>query len=200
MMPLDPDKTIRILVVDDEPTLRLGFTFALETESYQVDAASNGREGLEELCRRDYDLVILDLRMPEMDGLETLTAIRDDQRLHDLPVILCSAHINATTAIRALNQSCFHFLSKPVRPAELRKQVATLVQPEQQTTLEHIASELRAGNRDVVLKKIPELDHGCRGHPSLWRSVFRTLANGHNLKSEEITASFPDLVDCLLLK
>ena len=124
MMNLAPPKMNRILVVDDEPTLRMGFTFALKTEDCAVDSASNGREALEKIASEDYDLVILDLRMPGMNGLETLAAIRQDENNRHLPTILCSAHVDTATAVEALNLSCFHFISKPVRPAELRDEVA----------------------------------------------------------------------------
>ena len=190
----------RILVVDDEPTLRLGFTFALKTEDYEVDAASNGREALEMLQKERYDLVILDLRMPEMDGLETLSAIRQDENINDLPVILCSAHVDSVTAVKALNLSCFHFLSKPVRPTELRNEVATVVDPEHHTPLEEIAQQIRDGQKQKALEKVPELEALPQGNTPLWKSIFETLANGDELDREALTKEWPSLVDFLLAK
>ena len=199
-MLVSPSRMNRILVVDDEPTLRLGFTFALKTEDYEVEAAANGREALELLSEKVYDLVILDLRMPEMDGLETLSAIREDEGKGHLPVILCSAHINTATAVQALNLSCFHFLSKPVRPAELREEVASLIDPDQQTPLEKIAQDLRDGHQEKALEQVSELESLPRRDTSLWKTIFQTLASGSRLKRDKLTEDWPDLVDNLLVK
>ena len=195
-----PPKMNRILVVDDEPTLRLGFTFALQTEDYEVDAAANGREALELLGEEDYDLVILDLRMPGMDGLETLAAIRADETKGHLPVILCSAHINTATAVQALNLSCFHFLSKPVRPTELRDEVASLVDPDLITPIEKIARDLREGRREKALEQVHDVESLPRRDTTLWKTIFERLASGDQLKREALTSKWPDLVESLLVK
>ena len=199
-MLLSPSRMNRILVVDDEPTLRLGFTFALKTEDYEVHAASNGREALELLRENIYDLVILDLRMPEMDGLETLTEMRKDEKNRHIPVILCSAHVDTKTAVEALNLSCFHFLAKPVRPAELREEVAGLVNPTHHTPLEDIAQDLRDGHQQKALAKVPELDSLPERSCSLWKQIFKTLASGDELNREKLTSEWPDLVDSLLVR
>ena len=199
-MLLSPSRMNRILVVDDEPTLRLGFTFALKTEDYEVDAASNGREALELLQEETYDLVILDLRMPEMDGLETLSAIRKNSKLRHLPVILCSAHVDNHTAVDALNLSCFHFLSKPVRPTELRQEVAGLVDPSHQSPIEEIAQDLRDGHQQKALAKVSELESLSRENGPLWKTIFETLASGSELDRDELTSNWPDLVDSLLVR
>ena len=199
-MLLAPPKMNRILIVDDEPTLRLGFSFALKTEDYEVDAACNGREALEFLQEEKYDLVILDLRMPEMDGLETLSAIRQNKKFKHLPVILCSAHINASTAVNALNLSCFHFLSKPVRPSELREEVAALFDPSHQTPIEKIAQDLRAGRREKALRQVPALENLPRRDTTLWKTIFKTLASNSKLSREKLTSDWPDLVNRLLVK
>jgi len=79
----------KILVVDDEENIRFLYQEELEEEGYTVDVAAHGQEALEKLNAFQPDLVTLDIRMPGMDGVETLRKIREVQR--DLPVILCSA-------------------------------------------------------------------------------------------------------------
>jgi DNA-binding response OmpR family regulator len=80
----------KILVVDDEENIRFLYQEELEEEGYTVDVAAHGQEALEKLNAFQPDLVTLDIRMPGMDGVETLRKIREVQR--DLPVILCSAY------------------------------------------------------------------------------------------------------------
>jgi len=80
----------KILVVDDEENIRFLYQEELEEEGYTVDVAAHGQEALEKVNAFQPDLVTLDIRMPGMDGVETLRKIREVQR--DLPVILCSAY------------------------------------------------------------------------------------------------------------
>jgi len=83
-------KTKTILVVDDEEHIRLLFKEELEDEGYSVDLASNGLEALEKLKRSVYSVIVLDIKMPGMDGIQTLAEIKKINK--DQPVILCSAY------------------------------------------------------------------------------------------------------------
>ena len=80
----------KILVVDDEENIRLLYQEELEEEGYTVDVATNGQEALDKMNTFKPDLITLDIKMPGMDGVETLRKIREVHR--DLPVILCSAY------------------------------------------------------------------------------------------------------------
>ncbi len=81
---------IRLLLVDDEEHIRLLFKEELEEEGYAIDLASNGFEALEKLKSAHFDLVVLDIKMPGMDGIETLNEIKKINK--DQRVILCSAY------------------------------------------------------------------------------------------------------------
>ncbi len=83
-------ETIRILLVDDEEHIRLLFKEELEEEGYVIDLASNGFEALEKLKEQRFDLVVLDIKMPGMDGIQTLNEIKKIDK--DQHVILCSAY------------------------------------------------------------------------------------------------------------
>ena len=83
-------KSPTILVVDDEEHIRLLFKEELEDEGYAVELASNGVEALEKLKRSNYDVIVLDIKMPGMDGIQTLGEIKKINK--DQPVVLCSAY------------------------------------------------------------------------------------------------------------
>ncbi len=80
----------RILVVDDEEGLRLLYKEELEDEGYSVELAASGQEALDKIEKDSIDLVILDIKMPGMDGVEVLRKVKD--RWKDLPVVLCTAY------------------------------------------------------------------------------------------------------------
>ncbi|HEX2966287.1 MAG TPA: response regulator [Syntrophorhabdaceae bacterium] len=81
---------IRILVVDDEENIRLLFKEELEEENYEVEVASNGYEALEKFKTSAFDLIVMDIKMPGMDGIQALNEIKNINK--DQPVILCSAY------------------------------------------------------------------------------------------------------------
>ena len=81
---------IRILLVDDEEHIRLLFKEELEEEGYHIDLASNGFEAIEKVKGEPFDLVVLDIKMPGMDGIQALNEIKKLDK--DQPVILCSAY------------------------------------------------------------------------------------------------------------
>jgi CheY-like chemotaxis protein len=83
-------KTVKLLIVDDEENIRFLFKEELEEEGYEVELASNGLEAIELIRKSPYDLVILDIKMPGMNGIQALNEIKNISK--DLPVILCSAY------------------------------------------------------------------------------------------------------------
>ena len=108
----------RILIVDDEPNVRLGYRVTLETEGYEVTEASGATEALHAFAINRFDLAILDLRMPEMDGLQLLAEIR---KAHlSVPVIIITAYGDIPNAVRAMKLGAIDFLQKPLKPEMLR--------------------------------------------------------------------------------
>ena len=118
---------VRVLVVDDEPTLRLGFTYALSNRTTAVETAATGRLALEQIAESDFDILILDLRMPELDGLGVIETLRGQG--NNIPIVLCSAALSPNAALRAIRMGVVDFLPKPVRPVDLRKVIDYVLQP-----------------------------------------------------------------------
>ena len=83
-------KNVKILVVDDEENIRLLFKEELEEENYDVEVASNGYDALEKFKKAQFDLVVMDIKMPGMDGIQALNEIKNINK--DQLVILCSAY------------------------------------------------------------------------------------------------------------
>lgn len=107
-----------ILVVDDEQTIRLGFSVALRSAGFEVELAASGAEALDRAAEVAPDCVLLDLRMPGIDGLETAQALRADGFRG--PIVLASAFADHATAVAAIGAGITDFLTKPVKPTELR--------------------------------------------------------------------------------
>jgi len=104
--------TTRILVIDDERSIRNTLKEILEYESYEVDTAEDGFEGLELLAQKKYDVAICDIKMPKMDGIEVL-----DKIVHsfpDTPVVMISGHGDIDTAVGSIKKGAFDFIQKPL--------------------------------------------------------------------------------------
>jgi DNA-binding NtrC family response regulator len=115
-----------ILIVDDEPNVRLNYRMALETEGYFVTEANCGAKALEKLEAAVFNLAILDMRMPEMDGLELLAEMR--KRGHRTPSIIVTAYGDIPHAVQAMKLGAIDFLQKPLTPEALRKIVTDLLE------------------------------------------------------------------------
>ncbi len=101
----------RILIIDDEKAIRHTLKEILEFESYQVDQAEDGPAGLDLLIQKKYDVVLCDIKMPKMDGLEVLE--RAQKLAPDAAFIMVSAHGNIELAVEATKKGAFDFLTKP---------------------------------------------------------------------------------------
>lgn len=115
------DRTV--LVVEDEADLLFTVTLALELAGYRVLGAGSGEEALEVVATRSPDLVVLDLRLPGIDGWEVLRRLGEASEGPRVPVVLLSAQVDAATAARAMDHGCRAYLAKPFRPAELTRVV-----------------------------------------------------------------------------
>ena len=102
-----------ILVVDDEAAIRDSLRMILEYEGYRVDEAVGGPQALARVAERPPDAILLDIKMPEMDGLELLKALHE--RGYDMPVLMISGHADVATAVEATRRGAFDFFEKPLQ-------------------------------------------------------------------------------------
>jgi DNA-binding response OmpR family regulator len=115
-----------ILVIDDEAHLRQTLARILQRADYEVTTASSAQEGLSFLAQQTYDLVYLDIRMPDMNGLEALKAIHAKHA--DIPVILFTAQPDLNSAVEALRQGATDYLLKPLQPQALINRTQSVLQ------------------------------------------------------------------------
>lgn len=101
----------RILIIDDERAIRSTLREILEYESYQVDDAVDGPTGLEFVSKESYDVILCDIKMPQMDGIEVLEKV---QQMTDAPVVMISGHGNIETAVEAIKKGAYDYIAKPL--------------------------------------------------------------------------------------
>jgi DNA-binding NtrC family response regulator len=120
------DAPRRLLVVDDDRTFRLSTAELLRLDGHEVDTAADAAEAVDLLSTRSFDLVLLDLRMPGMDGLTAVEVLRT--RGLRAPILMISGFGTIDTAVESLHRGADHFLSKPVDPDILSAKVAELLE------------------------------------------------------------------------
>jgi len=109
----------RVLIVDDDELVLIALRELLRSEKYEVDTFSRGSAALEKLDQENFDLLILDIVMPEMDGFELCTLIRKKDRYRDKPILFLTAKNQEEDIKRGLEVGASLFLSKPISPHKL---------------------------------------------------------------------------------
>lgn len=128
-------RPLNVLIVDDEPEFRATLVKRLLRRSVRAREAGGGREALDLLKGGDVDVVVLDVKMPDMDGIETLAHIKRD--FSDVEVVLLTGHADLSSAVQGMDGGAFDYLMKPVAMDELlyaiedagRRREARLVSP-----------------------------------------------------------------------
>ena len=101
----------KILIIDDEKSIRTTLREILEYEKYKIDEAIDGQDGLDKIAKNKYDIVLCDIKMPKLDGIEVLE--RAQEINPELPFIMISAHGSIETAVDAVKKGAYDFIQKP---------------------------------------------------------------------------------------
>jgi two-component system OmpR family response regulator len=115
---------MRLLLIEDEPEMRQTLSRALREEGFAVDEASEGNEGLEKATDTEYDVVVLDVMLPGLDGWEVLRRIRESRRT---PVLMLTARDSTVDRVRGLNSGADDYLVKPFDLSELLARIRALI-------------------------------------------------------------------------
>ena len=126
-LPLRAERPGRVLVVDDLPSSRDLLARCLAQDNYSVSFAADGTSALEIVRRDPPDIVLMDVMMPGVDGIEACRALKQEAATRLVPVVLITAAVDADSRIRGIDAGADDFLSKPVNPLELRARVRSLM-------------------------------------------------------------------------
>jgi len=116
----------RVLIVDDEKNVRFSLSKTLEKLEIPVETAASGEEALDKLAQVEYDLMLLDLRMPGMDGMEVLRQV--SHQLPELKVIIITAYGSLNLAVEAMRLGAVDFLQKPLNVTQVREMVCRILE------------------------------------------------------------------------
>ena len=188
----------KILIIDDERAIRNTLKDILDFEGYEVEVVENGKIGLERATSGAFDLIYSDVKMPEMDGLEFLTAYRqaldaDPDRL-PAPVVMISGHGNIETAVDALKKGAFDFIEKPLDLNRLLVTTKNALQHGSQTqeikekTEEIQTLRSRVASKNKMIGESPAIAHVREIISKVAPTEARVLITGENGTGKEVVA------------
>jgi DNA-binding NtrC family response regulator len=143
-----PEQKLSILIVDDEEVVRDSLVHWFTEEGYEVEAAANASDALAKLAAREFDLLIADIRMPGMDGIELLEKMRAEQL--DTSVIVMTGYASVETAVRALKHGAFDYITKPFDPDDLSVVVRNALEQHRLKRENRVLREQIAGDDHAI--------------------------------------------------
>lgn len=151
----------RVLVVDDNNTARYTLSLNVTKLGHKPVQAANGKEALDKLRVEPYDLVLLDIEMPEMDGFAALQEIKKDPALHEIPVVMVSGNEETESVVKCIQAGAEDYITKPPNPDVLRARVNTCLekkrlrdqQREKTQELERTLAQLKSTQEQLVAQE-----------------------------------------------
>ncbi|MDA3865265.1 MAG: sigma-54 dependent transcriptional regulator [Salinivirgaceae bacterium] len=175
----------RILVIDDEESIRNTLQEILEYEKYTVDMAAEGAEAMEQLKKNQYNVILCDIKMPNMDGIEVLErAIRIQPTA---PVIMISGHGNIDTAVDAIKKGAYDFIEKPL---DLNRLLITIKNALDKSTLVEKTKELqqKVSKTYEIIGQSPAIEQVKQMIERVGPTDARVLITGENGTGKELVA------------
>jgi two-component system alkaline phosphatase synthesis response regulator PhoP len=154
-----PEKKISILLVEDEENLQEALKLNLELEDYEVTVADNGLSALDAVQKEHFDLMILDVMLPELDGISVCENIRLQN--NDIPILILSAKSSSADRVLGLKKGADDYLTKPFNLEELLLRVSKLVlKGKQLTTRQPMEQTYQFGNNKIDFKSLECITRG----------------------------------------
>lgn len=174
----------KILVVDDEKSIRSTLREILEYEKYEVDEAAEGQEALEKAKNSRYDVILLDIKMPHMDGIEVLEHL---MKFTDVPVVMISGHGTVETVVEAVKKGAYDYITKPL---DLNRLLVTIRNAQERQTLvtETKALKRRVSKAYDMIGDSPAMHEIKAMIERVAPTDARVLITGHNGTGKELVA------------
>lgn len=182
--------TKKVLIVDDEDAMRMALVDSLTTSGYQVTAATNGEEAIEIFQRDTFAVVVSDIRMPKMSGMEVLRQIK--KLSPHTPVILITAYGTVKTAVEAMKEGATEFLTKPFSLDDLDFAVNNVIASrglEEETKVETSTTERRFYTRDIITRNATMLTL-LETMKTIAKSKATVLIQGESGTGKELVARY----------
>lgn len=146
----------RILLVDDEPLIVKGLKFALESDGYETDSAGDGEQALEKIQNGNFDLILLDVMLPKMSGIEVCQAVREKS---DVPIIMLTAKGEDMDKILGLEYGADDYMTKPFNILEVKARIKTILR-RAGAGKEASKMEITAGDITININTRSVISHG----------------------------------------
>jgi len=174
----------KILIIDDERSIRRTLSEILEYENYQIESVASAVEGLEMIKANKYDLILSDIKMPQMDGLELLDHV---SQLTDVPVVMISGHADVDTAIDAMKRGAHDLIEKPI---DLNRLLLTIRNAMEKS---HLVQETKILKRKVsktydMIGESPQIQQVKNMIDRVAEKDVRVLITGDNGTGKELVA------------
>ena len=147
-------RDIKILVVDDEPDILEILSYNLKKENYEVVTAANGEEAIEAAKTHQPDLIIVDIMMPKMDGVEVCRKLRTDQQFNNTVIAFLTAREEDYSQIAALDVGGDDYITKPIRPRVLISRVKALLRRSSNINKEEVSHIIEVGDLVIDTEKV----------------------------------------------
>ena len=121
------NRKLKVLVVDDEPDIVEILSYNLAKENFEVSKAYNGYEAVSFAIKNHPDLIIMDIRMPQMNGIEACRMIKKNENMKNIPILFLTADNDEYTSLSAVEAGGDHFVTKPIRPSLLIGMIHELI-------------------------------------------------------------------------
>lgn len=180
----------KILVIDDDRAIRNALKDILEYEGYSIETAEDGKQGLDKALNGTFDLIFADIKMPEMDGIELLSAYHNamtQNQNEEVPIVMISGHGTVDTAVEALKKGAFDFIEKPL---DLNRLLLTTKHALERKSLVNETRILRKkiGSKNQMIGESPAIIHVRDIIDKVAPTDARVLITGANGTGKEVVA------------
>ena len=178
---IEPQIPPQILVMEDELIMAKGLEMVLTEEGYDVDLAMTGQSALDKFSQKPFDLLVADLRLPDMDGMEVIKEVKD--RAPETEAIIITGYPSVSTAVNSVKMGVFDYIRKPFTEDEFKGAVQGALKKKKEASMEELIVDTEKGRLIQKQEVIRVMDRTSQDS-EFWRDLMETGSNalgGYNL-------------------